>query len=224
MVWLALAGAHAATPYVGVEWRPLSRGDLTWVDEGDTTGLVVGGLDGIARPQLLAYGGAWLTDHVGAQASLGVARLQTTTWVGDVFTQRHWGVVRPGVDLRVSALERSDPRPIPWMLLGAHVDVPSARDTSNGYTGDESVAAQETATADRRRLGALGGRLGAGVDVALRPELRVGLQYALDWQRSLFADADPATISSWLSAEAALLVEIHWPPTPADPAAAEAGR
>ncbi|MEQ1566267.1 MAG: hypothetical protein ABMA64_11565 [Myxococcota bacterium] len=199
------------TPYMGLEWRPLSRGDLTWVSEGDTSGLGVASADGFARPQLMAYGGAWLTEHVGVHGALGVARVQTTTWVEDVYTQRHWGVVRPAVDARVSLLKRSDPRPVPWVLLGVHVDVPSARDTSNGYTEDEALGADQIATADRRRLGTIGGRAGLGVDFALRPELRIGAQWALDWQRSLFVDDDPATVSSWVAAEGALLLEFHWP-------------
>jgi hypothetical protein len=214
MMALWAASAWATTPYVGLEWRPLSRGDLTWVDQGDTTGLAVGGLDGFARPQLLAYGGAWVTEHVAVQGALGVARLQTTTWEGDVYEQRHWGVVRPEADIRVSLLPRSDPRPIPWLFLGAHVDIPSTRDTSNGFTQEELDAAQETARSDRMRLGAIGGRLGAGADLGLLPTLRLGMQWAVDWQRSLYVDTDPATASSWLSAEGALLLEFQWPEKP----------
>lgn len=203
----------ALIPYLGLEWRPLSRADLTWIEDGHTTGLSVGGLDGFARPQLLAYGGAWLTPHVGAHGAIGVARLQTTTWEEDVFTQRHWGVVRPEADLRVAMLERSDRRPIPWVLLGAHLDLPSARDVSNGYTPDEQEAADRTATADRARLGAVGGRAGIGADLGLGKHVRVGLQWALDWQRSLFVSNDPAAVTSFVTAEGALLVELVWPPT-----------
>jgi hypothetical protein len=205
------AGAWAAVPYVGVEWRPLSRADLTWVDEGDTSGLLVGASDGIVRPLLQAYGGAWVTDHVGVQGGLGLARLQTTTWEEDTFSQRHWGVLRPSGDVRVSMLSRTDPRPVPWAFLGAHLDIPSARDVSNGYTPEEDVAAQQISTAERRRLGGIGGRAGLGVDLALRPELRVGLQWGVDWQRSLFLADDPGTASSFVAGEAAVLLEVHWP-------------
>jgi hypothetical protein len=208
-VWSTLAAA--ATPYVGVEWRPLSRGDLLWVAEGDTTGLAVGGLDGFARPQLLAYGGAWITEHVGVHGSLGVARLKSTSWVGDIYEQRHWGVIRPEIDVRVSLLSRSDPRPNPWLFLGPHADIPSARDISNGYTEEEQELADRSATIDRIRLGAVGGRFGAGVDYGLLPELHLGLLCALDWHRSLYRGSDPAVTTAWLVAEAALLLEFHWP-------------
>lgn len=214
MLPLLCAASWAATPYLGVEWRPLSRGDLTWVDEGDTSGLAVGGLDGIARPQLMAYGGAWFSEHVGAHAALGIARLQTTTWVEDVYVQRHWGVVRPAFDVRIALLPRSDPRPSPWVFIGTHIDLPSSRDTSNGYSDEEEVQANRTATLDRLRLGAIGGRLGFGADLALTPALHLGLQTAVDWQRSLFATQDPSVATSWVSAEAALLLELHWGPAP----------
>ncbi len=206
MLTLLSLAARAATPYAGLEWTPLGRADLAWVD----TGLVVGGSDGFARPDLLAYGGAWWSEHVGLHASLGVARLQTTSWSGEVYTQQHVGVVRPALDARIALLRRGDRRPIPWVLAGAHVDIPSARDVSNGYTPEEEEAADVTATEDRLRLGATGGRLGAGVDLGVLPFLRLGGQWALGWQRSLWRTGDPGTVSSFLSAEAALLVEIQW--------------
>jgi hypothetical protein len=211
-MWLLACGAAiAATPYAGVEWRPLSRGDLTWVQEGDTTGLLVGSGDGFVSPQLQAYGGAWVTDRLGMHAALGVARLQSTSWAGDVFVQRHWGVVRPAIDVRVALLSRSDWRPVPWLFLGGHLDVPSSRATSNGYTAEEREAAGRAATLDRIRLGGIGGRLGAGADLALLPSLRLGLQWALGWQRTLFKGSEPSAITQWMVAEGSLLVEIHWP-------------
>jgi hypothetical protein len=210
MLPLLCATALAAAPYLGVEWRPLSRGDLQWVEEGNSSGLAVGGLDGFVRPQLMAYGGAWFSEHVGAHLSVGTARRQTTSWVGDVWVQRHWGVFRPAFDVRVSLLPRTDPRPNPWVFLGAHLDLPSARDTSNGYTDEEALDARRTATLDRLRLGAIGGRVGIGADLALVRGLRLGLQTALDWQRSLFLTQDPSVSVSWVAAEAALLVELHW--------------
>lgn len=210
MLPLLCATSLAAQPYLGLEWRPLSRGDLTWVEEGDTSGLAVGGLDGFVRPQLMAYGGAWFSDHVGAHLAFGIARVETTTWVEDVWVRREWGVVRPAFDVRVALLPRTDPRPNPWLFVGAHIDLPSARDASNGYTDEEELSADRTATLDRLRLGAIGGRIGFGADLELVPGFRLGLQTAVDWQRSLFATQDPAVATSWVAAEAALLLELHW--------------
>lgn len=205
------SAALAATPFLGAEWRPLSRGDLSWVDDGRTTGLSVGGQDGFVSPPLSAYGGAWLGERIGLQGGLGVARLQTTTRVDDVWTQRHWGVVRPSMDLKLGLLPRTDPRPVPWALLGARIDLPSSRDASNGYSPEEQRTADQVATDDRRRLGALGARAGLGADLGLAPALRVGLCWTLEWQRSLLVGADPAAVSSWVTAQGALLVQLEWP-------------
>ncbi|MCA9494026.1 MAG: hypothetical protein KC621_29060 [Myxococcales bacterium] len=210
-VLLLLASARAATPYAGLEWTPLGRADLAWVDAGNETGLVVGGNDGFARPDLMAYGGVWLAERVGAHAAFGAARIQTTSWTEDVYVQRHWGVVRPALDLRLALLRRDRPLPIPWVLVGGHVDLPSSRDVSNGYTEDEQLAADEAATEDRIRLGAWGGRAGAGVDLGVLPYLRLGGQWTLGWQRSLWKSGDPGTVTSFVSAEAAFLLEFQWP-------------
>lgn len=224
-MWLVAWGtALAATPYAGVEWRPLSRGDLSWVEEGESTGLLVGATDGFVRPQLAGHVGAWITPRIGAHGSLGVARLQATSWAGDVYVQRHWGVVRPAFDVRVALLERDQGRrPVPWLFLGGHIDAPSARSTSNGFTAEEREAASRAATLDRIRLGGIGGRIGAGADLALLPSLHLGLQWAFGWQRTLFRGSDPTAITSWVAAEGSLLLEIHWPRPAEASASAEAG-
>jgi hypothetical protein len=211
MIALLGAAAVAATPYFGAEWRPLSRGDLTWVLDGATTGLVVGGLDGFVRPQVVPYGGAWLGRRVGVHGSIGMARLQTTTETDGVVSQRHWGVVELASDVRFALLERTDPRPNPWLFLGGHVDLPSARDTSDGYTEDEQELADEGATADRRQLGGFGARLGVGADLGVLPYLRLGLSWCAVWHRGSFPGADPTDATSFVSAEGALLLQLEWP-------------
>ena len=54
MLTLFSLAARAATPYAGLEWTPLGRADLTWVDSSYETGLVVGGSDGFVVPGLNA--------------------------------------------------------------------------------------------------------------------------------------------------------------------------
>ncbi len=208
---LVATSSAAPSTSLGAEWRPLSRGDLSWVDGGSTTGLIVGGLDGFVRPNLSAYGGAWLSERTALQGSLGVARLQNTTIAGEIVTQRHWGVVRPAVELRYALLPHTQEGPVPWLLGGLHVDIPSARETSNGFTPEEQELANEIATLDRLRLGAFGGRVGIGASVELIGGLAVGLQYALIWQRSLFLGEDPTAATSLLIGEAGLLLQLQWP-------------
>ncbi len=209
--FLLCAAAHAAPPagVLGVEYRPFSRGDLTWVAEGNTTGLAVGPLDGLVRSSLSAYGGVGLGARLQLLGSLGIARVQTTVRTGEAVTQRHQGVVRPGVDVRVHLLEGG--QPALFALGGVHLDLPSARDASSGYTKEEQEAADQAAAFERARLGGIGGRLGLGGTVELTPALALGLQYAVQWQRSLLRGDDPSTVTSLLRGEAALLLQLQWP-------------
>lgn len=204
-------------PYLAFEWRPLSRGDLTVVGEQRTSGLLVSSADGFARPQVQLDVGAWLTNYLALQGSVGVARATVTTWTGEVYAQQHWGVVRPGVDLKLRPGRRNPGLPVPWALLGAHVDIPSARDVSNGYTVEEQLDADDAAGIDRVRLGALGARAGVGVEQRLIGGLSLGAQYAAQWQRSLFVRRDPVTIESQVFGEASLLLVFDWPRRPTAP-------
>jgi hypothetical protein len=206
--------AIAATPLVGVEWRPLSRADLNWLEDGRSSGLSVGEFDGTVDPGLSMFAGAWWHPRIATTGRLGVARLQNTTQVGDVVTQRHWGVIRPGVDLRWGLMKPRDRTPYPWLLGGVHVDIPSARDVSNGYSKAEQKAADENATTERARLGGFGLRAGLGADYRPVPYVALGLQYALTWRRGVFLSDDRQAVSSWLAAEAALLIAFEWPRAP----------
>lgn len=215
---LLCAQAIAADPFLAFEWRPLGRSDLTMVQEQRTSGLLVGELDGFARPQVQLDAGAWLGRHVGLQGNLGIARHTITTWTGDVYAQRHWGVVRPGLDMKVRPGPSANGLPVPWALVGTHVDIPSVRDVSNGYTEEEQMLGDEAASVDRVRLGALGARVGVGVEQRLIGGLSVGAQYTAVWQRSLFVRQDPTTITSLFTGEGALLLLFDWPrPAPSDP-------
>ncbi len=211
LLTLTAAASAGTTPYLGAALRPLGRGDLAWVLEGRTTGLAVGELDGFVRPPLTSFVGAWITPRVAMQGSLGIARLQTTTVVDDLATQRHWGVVRPGLDARFALIDVQPKKPIPWAYVGSHIDIPSVRDVSTGYTDEEQEAADEGATLERARLGGFGARLGIGADIRPWTGVAVGLQTGLQWQRSLFVADDPTAVTSWLVGETALLVQLEWP-------------
>jgi len=203
--------AVAATPLLGVEWRPLSRADLNWLEDGRSSGLSVGEFDGTVDPSLSVFGGAWWHPRVATTGRLGIARLQNTTQVGDVVTQRHWGVIRPAIDLRWALVKPAPLRPYPWLLVGIHGDIPSARDTSNGYSKPEQRAANENATIERARLGGLGARAGVGADYRPVPGVAFGLQYTLTWRRGVFLSEDRQAVSSWFSGEASLLLAFEWP-------------
>ena len=148
-VLLLLATTNAATPVFGLEWRPLGRADLAWVEEGRTSGLAVAELDGAVRPSLSAFFGAWVSNRTAILGSLGIARLTTTTWTPaaeeggeDTFQSRHWGVVRPEIDVRFAPWGH-DRNPSAFLLAGVYGDIPSARDVSNAYTEEEQATADE---------------------------------------------------------------------------------
>ncbi len=210
-LFFALASANAATPMAGLEWRPLSRADLMWIDDQRTSGLSVGEFDGIARPSLQFFAGAWTGSRVAVLGSLGVARLQNTTLVDDVYRQRHWSVVRPAVETRLAFVDVVQSKPIPWLLIGLYGDIPSVRDVSNGYTKEEQEAADELAGTERARLGGMGFRTGFGVDLRLAPGVVIGGQYAIALHRAVFQADDADAVTSWVAGEASLLLAFEWP-------------
>jgi hypothetical protein len=212
---LALS-AHAApaTPFVGVAWRPLSRADLVWVDEGRTSGTAVGEFDGAVRPLLDAFAGVWFNRYIGLQAGIGVARATSTSRVGEGYRQRHQGVVRPSFDLRFGWMEPAVRRPTPWFLLGVYGNIPSARDVSDAYTPDEQAAADATAATERARLGGVGGRVGAGVDYRVLPGLSIGALLTVGVHRAAYTGGDERFTTIWVATEAAFLLTFEWPPKP----------
>lgn len=209
---LSALAAPGVTPILGAELRPLSRADLVWVDEGRTSGTAVGEFDGVARPLFSGYAGFWASRHFGAVFGLGLARMTSTSRADDIYVQRHWGVVRPSVDLRFGWMERLVHRPTPWFLLGFYGDIPSARDVSNGYTEDEQTAADASAETDRLRLGGFGGRLGVGCDYQVLPGFSIGLQVTAGLHRSTYQGGDERFASIWVATDASLLLGFEWPP------------
>lgn len=218
LAWV-ITVAVAATPTVGVAWTPLSRADLSWVGDGRTSGTGVGEFDGVVDPALSAWGGVWMRDRWALIGGLGVARLTSTTWDGDIWRQRHWGVLRPSIDLRWAAMKRDQAHPVvPFIDFGAHASVPSARDTSNGYSADEAEQADADATLDRLRLGGFGGRVGAGVDWRPRPGIALGAQYVVEARWGALRTSDTTIVSSWISSQVELLVAFEWGPKDVPPA------
>ena len=181
-----------------------------WVEEGRSTGTTVGEFDGVVNPALKAYGGAWLTPRVGISATVGVARIGNTSEVDQVIRHLHWGVIRPGLDVRFALNERRPYRPVAWVLTGGHGDIPSARDVSNGYDETEQQAADDAFSVERAQLSGVGGRTGLGVDYELLPGLDLGAMWAVGYHRSLWRGPDITQLSQAVSAEASLLLQFRW--------------
>jgi hypothetical protein len=210
--WLFLAlcsQASAAEGMAGLSWTPLSRGDLAWVIEERTTGTGVGEFDGTVRSALTPFAGAWI-QRVGLLGTLGVSRISTSSRTDGVIRQRHWGVVRPGLDVRWALRPRDRSGPTPWLMLGAMGSIPSARDTSNGYSEPEQDQADQGATVDRVRLGGIGGRLGGGVELEIVPQLSLGGELALEYYTSSLRANDLVAVTATLETRGAVLLTFSW--------------
>jgi hypothetical protein len=198
-------------PFFGLAWTPLSRQDVVWSEQDRTSGVLVGEFDGTVRPNMEAYGGAWLGNHLGFSASVGIARLTNTTWVdSENWEQRHWGVIRPSFDLRVSPWKPGD-HPRPWLHLGMHGDIPSSRSVSNAFTEEEQAAADDLAYDERARLGGVGGRVGVGAEQTLGRGIAVGLTWSADVHQSVLRGDDARAVTTWLGTSAQLLLSFQWP-------------
>ena len=205
-------------PFVTVEYSPLSRGDIVWSAEQQTSGLLVGEFDGFVNPSLKTHLGFWATPHVGITTSLGVARLQTTTWFeDDVFVQGHVGVIRPGFDLRYAPFSSSEPLPLFWLSMGAYIDIASSRDVSNGYTESEQELANEIATNQVEQLRGLGSRIGFGLEKQLVPGVAIGMMSTLIFHRVTAFTAAGQTTSGWSTGDTSLLLTFAWPSGPSAP-------
>jgi hypothetical protein len=203
--------AYGYAPFISAEYSPLSRGDLTWTAEAQGSGLVVGELDGFVNPALKAHVGAWLNSSFAVTVNIGTARILTTTWNDDIFLQQHWGVVRPGFDLRLAPW-RTDPRlPRPWLTIGAYMDLASSRDVSNGYTEAEQEEASGIAAGHINRLRGQGGRLGFGVDQRLLGGLSLGLLATTVWHRNAVITESTQTTSTWTAGDVSLVLTFDWP-------------
>ena len=208
---LLVGPALAGTPMAGLEWRPIARSDLVWVADDRATGTAVGEGDGVVRPNLQAFAGAWVSERVGLTGTLGLARLTATTFQGETWINRHRGVIRPGVDLRVSLLRRSDDRPRPLVLVGLYGDIPSARIASEGFDAEEEEQADLDAAVDRARLGGVGARVGLGADLRVHEHVAVGFLWSTRLHRAVLRTSEASTVTAWLSSEAALTVAFEWP-------------
>lgn len=210
---LALMVTAQAAPrgFAGLEWRPLSRQDLVWVDENRTSGTTVGEFDGTVKPVLSAFGGAWFNRYVGLSAGLGFAQSTADSRTTETRQQHVWSVVRPSLDVRLGWVEPRDRFPIPWFLVGVYGDIPTVRDVSEQYTEDEQAAADAAALNDRYRLGGVGGRVGAGVDYRILPYLAIGAQFNVGLHRSTYTGADTRFTTLWVATEASILLTFEWP-------------
>ena len=164
-----------ATPIVGAEWSPLSRGDLVAVDEEQTSGTLVGEFDGWVQPSLRFYGGCvkgiWTTT-----GGLRFARVTNTQWSesGGVSNQTHVGALRPSIDIRRTLNGPSSSPRTAWIETGLWGVLPSARLSAASYSAAEQDDANQEAAELRARIGGAGLRAGVGASVDVGRGISLG--------------------------------------------------
>lgn len=203
--------AEAARGFAGLEWRPLSRQDLVWVEEERTSGTAVGEFDGTVRPVLGAFGGVWFSRHVGLSFGLTYAQIDRSSRTEESRRLTRVSVLRPSLDLRFGWMEPQPQRPVPWVLVGLYGDIPAARDVSTAFSEAEQEAADQVAADSRYRLGGIGGRVGLGLDYRLMPGLMIGGQVSVGVHRAGYTGGDTRFATVFVATEAALLLTFEWP-------------
>ncbi|MFH1464622.1 MAG: hypothetical protein ABIO70_09570 [Pseudomonadota bacterium] len=203
---LLLVASAFARPLLGVEWVPFSRGDTMWVSEGHTSGTGVAALDGWLQPALRFQGGIQ-RERWALLGGAAVARLTTTTWLGDGRDQTHVGALWLGLGYRrYFGLPAQHPVQA-FAEAGGYGVIPSARQLSDSFTEVEQNDADEGAAYTRKSIGALGAWLGPGFGWWVHDQVMIGARYHLLLHRGQVLTEDALSISTALYSEAALVVE-----------------
>ena len=202
-----LNAAHAAHGYLGLDYVPLSRADLSAAASGETSGTGLSEFDGVLRPPLTAWGG-WTQGRSAWLLGLSVGWERTASYVGEQRTLSSRGGLRPSLDQRLylSAPFREAGGAQPWLQWGVYGVVPWAREVSDAWTEEEAEAMATLASADRGRIGGYGLRLGGGVEVPLTAGLYLGGRALAVVHQGQVRSEDGVVVSTQIRPEAALTV------------------
>ena len=215
MLALAIAlilPAHAeAEGLAGVDWRPFDRSDLASII-GDSNGAA-----GADTPPTASRSAAGLTPWGGVivgpnawLASFGLTLDRTLSWTGtvddqeDTLQHRLVASLRPGLDYRRYLRPREPGAVAPWVGLGASAVLPVVRYEDASLTPEEQADWDEAAREDRARILAVGGRLGAGLEVGFANGLGVGARLFGVVHRGQTLDEDTYTATVRLDTDAAV--------------------
>lgn len=216
---LAPASAGDWHGTLGVDWTPLGRADLAWVDGDQLSDTLVAMTDGMLSPPLALHGGA-TTAHHALLASLAMGRLGSTqtTWDSDgqvdTRSAAHVMGLKLGADWRGYPSARllpgqgAPPRVSPYVQAGAYAVIPSARRASTAWTAEEQEDQDSAAGAERARIGAVGARAGGGAEACWSLGLCVGLRGLVVLHRSQEVGEGYRTVSTLAAVEPALTLDL----------------
>lgn len=212
----AAAGWHGT---LGLDWVPLGRADLAWIEEDQLSGTLVAATDGMLAPPLYLEGGlASATDAV--VLGLGLARIGTTTATfdseGELSSRsgEHVLGLRLGADYRRWLVPRVTPgsgeeaHVSPFLQAGGYGVIPSAQKYDDTWTEEEQSAQDEAAGSERSSIGALGGRLGGGADLCWTQGLCLGVRGLVVLHRTQAVGEGFRTVSTLVALEPALSLDL----------------
>ena len=135
------------------------------------------------------------------------------TWYGASLAQSSIGGVRIGLDYRRYLWDREAGAANLYGQVGGFGIVPNAAEGDESYTVAEQDAADETAAANRDRVGGFGAQGGLGAEYVFgdkqgRPAIALGARWLLRGYRGSSFQEDEIAVSFVLLNEAALVLEI----------------
>jgi hypothetical protein len=194
---------------VGVDYVPLGRADLAWVEEGRLSGTLSGEGDGMLQAPLRAWGGvAWKRHAI--LAGFGMVRVTTTTWGSspddgsELVTRVRQGGIRPSLDYRFYPKIRETNRALPWVGAGLAGVIPTVAYESEAWVETEEEAWLQAEAEDRARIGAFSVRVSGGAELMLDNGLVLGVRQAFDLDRYREVDSDSVNVSVLMATESAL--------------------
>lgn len=208
---LLSTGTAEAKPhgFLGVDYLPLGRADLGWVEEGRLSGVLGNEEDGMVQGPLRMWGGLGWERHA-VVGGLSAVRMKTTTWSSspddgaELVTETTVGGVRPAVDYRYYFLPRGPGLVSPYIGGGLNAVIPTVKSSSETWTASEESGFLAQQAEDRARIRGAGARIQGGAELLFDNGLMLGVRQGFEVQRGERVDTETARTTALLSTETAL--------------------
>lgn len=195
--------------FLGVDYLPLGRADLGWVQEGRLSGVLGNEEDGFVQGPLRMWGGLGWDRHA-VVAGFSAVRMKTTTWASspddgsELVTESTQGGVRPAIDYRYYFLPRGPGQVSPYLGAGLNGVIPTVSYASETWSASEESGYLAQQAEDRARIRGAGGRIQGGAELLFENGLMLGIRQSFDLQRGERVDTEVARTTALLSTETAL--------------------
>ena len=130
-----------------------------------------------------------------------MARISTSTTTASTGTRSVRMAMRPAVDYRRWLMDVEPGKALAYLTTGFHGVIPFAQEVADDPSKEERIALEESAQADRKRIGAVGAQVGVGAEVRWENGLGMGLKTVLVAHRAQASDDQTQTVSSMIGPE-----------------------